>query len=143
MREEVEAAAAWWADVLRGPPIKDNGDEMQSVMGTLAGALHGPPAEEQIAAFERELRAVAETMAERLRSYEREHRGEDHFLLVIDTDYGPGGVLLRALVASDQMGRLAPLLPWKTTMTVTPGKVSVSKGYGAPEQTIYPTTERG
>ena len=128
MMPEAEAAAKWWADVLRGPPLKDNGDLVQSMFGSLVAARAAPVSEEGIAAFEEALGARIEEVLD----------ASDDWCMV-DTDYGPGGVLSTALRRLDEetANAIRPLLPWKTIMVVKPGKVRVAKGYGAPEETIY------
>ncbi len=142
MREEARAAAKWWAEVLRGPPLQDNGDLAQSMIGSIAASRSPELAEEELGAFEEVLAGEIERKASNS--------------LLVTTDYGPDPFLALVL---DKTGKdiggprgavvenaVKNRLPWKTAMRIEPGLVEVSRGYGAPFFTIFlasPDTEGG
>ncbi len=127
-----KVAAKWWADKLRNVGLGnfDNGDS--SSAGGLAMILAGmlamdtKPSDESIDLFEKEL---AETIKEQVES-----RGS----MTLSVDYGPDYILGSL---AEKTGVSTNGFPWKTTMWVRSNEVTVSAGYAAPAETIFPTEE--
>lgn len=123
--ERLRTAAAWWADLFRKPVVHDNGVAEHSMLGTLVGLKAGKPTEEQIKTFEDHLYNALVAEAQRGRSY-----------IYVDVDYHPGIFLQDAMDAAG-MGDGFCRLPFKTSMWIDGGKVTVAKGYRAEMVTIY------
>lgn len=124
--ELAQKAARWWANKLRGPVKLDNGD--RSPVGVLTALMAGDlqraerskRSEQDIAAFESALTDVIIEHAEEVSTY--------HPLSV---DYGPGYWLnMAASRAGIDLGSAS--LPWKTTMWIRDGKITVAEGYASP-----------
>jgi hypothetical protein len=115
---EIEAATKAWADILAGPPVKDNGEAYQSAMGTLLSADSPVPTAAQLARFREALGAALRDELDRAgRAY-------------LSCDYGPDRALWEAALAAGITDELR--FPWKTRMRVEPGGVGLARGYGAP-----------
>lgn len=154
VREESKAAARWWREVLAGPPTHDNGDDVQSLMGRLLGGISPELTGEELDAFEEELaRYVDRRIEDDRRTWEGERRmsqlggvDEGFFWISFGTDYGPDYLLAAAIeAAANRTSRpevctraAVNRLPWKTGMSLRPGEVKVSRGYGAESALIYP-----
>ena len=128
--EVARAAASWWARQLRDDnPDVDNGDLMQSALGSLnrKNALDGVTPE-QVTEFEENL---VKTLLD------EEIRGMDRY---IACDYGPPAILAEA--AEDAgIESVGSVFPWKTGMWIEENRVLVSEGYGADREEIYTTPE--
>ncbi len=127
-----KVAARWWADKLRNvePGNFDNGDK--SGAGSFAMLMYSmlamskQPATETIDKFEERL---AETIKEQV-----EARGS----MTLSVDYGPDDILGSL---AQESGVSTNGFPWKTTMRIETNKVSVSAGYAAPVENIFPAEE--
>jgi hypothetical protein len=126
---EIVAAVDWWKQVLLRQPFKDagsRGDESMQfaeVAGWLLSLKNAPDAE----AVERFGVLLHDWLAANWCKWQ-----------ILDCDYHPGhplGELAKQAGVSD----LA--FPWKTTMWVREGHVSVRHGYGADEQVLYSAEE--
>ncbi len=130
MEDEIRAAVEWWKGVLRRPPRHDNGEEMQSAFANVLAANLEPLPEEQVERF-----GVA--LADGLVGFVRPER--NNYLAV---DYAPKGILLEAAEkAGIEIGNLDLRFPFKTGMWIEPGRVTVSCGYRAPLERIYPARQ--
>jgi len=122
-------AAKWWADKIRNVGLGNfkNGDDSSAggITMILACMLASRtmPSLVQIDIFEEKL---AKTIKEHV-----EERGS----MVLSVDYGLDQTLGRIAYES---GVSSNGFPWKTTMWIERGKVSVSCGYGAPVKKIFP-----
>lgn len=124
------AAAEWWAQKLReDDPKVDNGDAMQSALGSVnrERALEGV-SDEQIDDFE-------DFLTEML--LHEEIRGKDRY---IKCDYGPHPMLAEA---AEEVGieNVRSAFPWKTGMWIETDRVLVSEGYHSDREEIYSTDE--
>lgn len=124
-----KVAAKQWADKLRnvGPRNFDMGESGEvgfwaMMLGTMA-AMNTQTPSENIDKFEERL---SETIKEEV---------EDCGHLTLSVDYGPDYILGR-LAQETEVSTNG--FPWKTTMWIEKGKVSVSAGYAAPEEIIFP-----
>jgi len=124
-----KVAAKWWADKLRNVGLGnfDNGDKSEAgffamLMGSML-AMDTQPAVETIDKFEERL---AETIKEQV-----ETRGS----MTLSVDYGPDYILGSL---AQETGVSTNGFPWKTTMWIEANKVSVSAGYAAPMENIFP-----
>jgi hypothetical protein len=139
MKEELEAAAQWWADAISGVPKMDNGDFMQSALVTLA-AIGQPVTPEQVATFKAELIKRLETDERFVESWrealERDRPAWGGAARTLDVDYGPCVELADAAEAAG-LGRRCLRFPIKTCMRIDPGLVQVGHGYRAPFVAIY------
>lgn len=130
--EQIQAAADWWGERLtncrhsglsaqeRGRPEKDSYQFAEMLMTIARPSV----TDEQIERFKSAL--VSALAAD---TYEARYG-------VLDVDYGPCKLLSDALEAAEIPNRST--LPIKTIMWLRDGTVTVSYGYGAPIETIYP-----
>jgi len=136
MNKEIEIAVKWWGDQLRAPMVKfDNGDDsLHGFMGQELAALNKKAApiipEARIQLFELSLTAILKDICD-----EYPNKSGGHFRK-LSNDYGPDSKLSLACKASEIKCTITTF-PWKTTMWINPGSVSVSEGYGAETQIIY------
>ena len=136
MNKEIEIAVKWWGDQLRAPMVTfDNGDDsFHGFMGQGLAALNKKAApiipETQIQLFELSLTAILKDICEQ---YPNKNGG---YFRTLSSDYGPDSKLALACEASKIKCSITTF-PWKTTMRIDPGSVSVSEGYGAETQIIY------
>lgn len=143
---EVLCAASWWGKQLRGKPIQDNGDLMQTILVTALTGIESPLKEEDVARFERWL-----AYSIQLRITRQQWPGESgngwrpdqpnfgSANRVIHNDYGPDAVLVIASRLAGIPGNLSNRFPIKTCMWVNPGDVKVRCGYSAKEESIFPS----
>ncbi len=124
-----KVAAKWWADKFWkvGPGNFDNGDSssiggMAMLLATML-AMDSHPSDEAIDLFEERL---AKTIKEKV-----EERGS----MTLSVDYGPDDILGSL---AQETGVNTNGFPWKTTMWIEKEKVSVSAGYAAPCEIIFP-----
>lgn len=126
MSDPIEQAAAvaarWWREAVAGPVVQHAGDAFLDMMGTVMAAQDGRPSDATANAFEAALQAA---VADRLRR---------HGSVYLDVDYDPCRMLHDAWGAAAASGCLR--WPWKTSMSVRPGDVTVSAGYRAPDQRL-------
>lgn len=124
-----KVAAKWWADKLRKvvPRNYDIGDTSSTggMVMLLASvlAMNSQPSDKAINLFEERL---ADTIKKHV---------EDNCSMTLSVDYGPDYILDKL---AQETGVSANRFPKKTTMWIKKDKVSVSVGYAAPRQTIFP-----
>jgi hypothetical protein len=138
LTHEIEAAVDWWASRLANiDTIKDTGHPAVDSMLSISAALaYEPVTGDQLDAFRAALRREFEAAA----SDETARYPDRPIVDQIRTDYGPQGRLRDACLAAGLVARqYDSLLPYKTSMVIVPGRVTVSEGYGAPDRVIYPT----
>jgi hypothetical protein len=125
---EGQAAATWWASALAAP-VMDNGDELQSALGSMMALRHPLPTPSELEVF---ATALAQTIDNRIANGAR--------FFAIGVDYGPDPELHDAAVVAAG-DRVRWTWPWKTIMHIQPGKyVTVSAGYGAEHVRIWSPT---
>jgi hypothetical protein len=124
-----KVAAKWWADKLRNvrPGNFDMGEKGDAgffamMLGSML-AMNTQSSGETIDLFEERL---AEAIKEQV-----ETRGS----MTLSVDYGPDYILGSI---AQETGVSTNGFPWKTTMWIEKNKVSVSAGYAAPSETIFP-----
>ncbi len=120
---EVQAAAGWWAKIIGDAP-QDNGEAFQSALMT---AFRGKSeiADEQREQFKA---LLAEKIASR-RPW------------CLGVDYDPCPILRDAATEAGIAVRFCCTFPVKTCMWIKEGEVSVSCGYGAKVEVIYPAAQ--
>ncbi len=124
LTNEIAAVVSFWSGCLTRPVVHDNGDDMQSIMGTLLSANRSGVSEEQVAKFSEAL--TTSLQDESLSQHERSF---------IDVDYGPDRILCEACAKAGISA--GDRFPWKTFTRMTPGRVTVSQGYRAPDRVLY------
>ena len=129
MEKYYDVASKWWADKLRSvsPGNFNNGDSssiggMAMILATIL-AEDSKPSNEAIDLFEEKLAATIKKDVEK--------RGS----MTLSVDYNPDWVLSGI---AQEAGVSTSGFPWKTTMWIEGEKVSVSAGYGAPIENIFP-----
>lgn len=143
---EVQCAASWWGKQLRGNPIQDNGDLMQTIWMNALAVPESPLKEEDVTRFARwlaysiQLRVTRQQWpGESGRGWRPEEPNFGSANRVIHNDYGPDAILVIASRLSGVPGNLSNRFPIKTCMWINPGEVKVRCGYSAKEESIYPT----
>ena len=126
-----EAAAMWWASVLRDPKL-DNGDgnPLTAVLTAMTKDGRPEPATDVLDQFKANL-------IERLN--ESLNAADDYttrYGIDLSVDYHPDSVLLDCADKAGFRGGMTDW-PWKTTMFVKPEEVSVSYGYRASYEVIW------
>ncbi len=123
----VVAAAKWWTDLLRKGAEWDNGDDRcNAFTSTLSSVFpKAVPTETQLETFYEALKANLKTT---LRS---------DGTTQVYVDYHAPDVLMDAATSAGINANGMTTFGCKTCMWITPHKVSVSQGYGAPEKTIW------
>lgn len=121
--ENINAAVNWWAEAIQHPKM-DNGDDNLAMLLTMFG---GRTSRRQLT------EADLQTFREKLTGGISEQM-EDRGRVTLSVDYGPDHILGEAGAAIG-LGQFD--FPCKTTMWITETEVSVSAGYGAPQQTIW------
>lgn len=119
----INAAVNWWAEAIQHPKM-DNGDDGLAKLMMMFG---GRTSSRQLT--EADLTTFRTTLAAGI-TREMEHRDR----ITLSVDYGPDCTLGEA---GDAIGLGQFDFPCKTTMWISETEVSVSAGYGAPEQTIW------
>lgn len=128
-----DAAAMWWASVLRDPKL-DNGDDnpMTALLTAMSKeTLPGQPMDG--------LEQFATILAERLN---QQLTGDDpngytaRYGITLSVDYHPDMLLSGCAQQAGLRGGITDW-PWKTCMWVKPDEVSVSYGYLAETQVIW------
>ncbi len=151
---EIQCAAKWWADRLRGPSLQDNGDEDQSMLASYVSLrvaqANAPVSDEEYQAIRRSFeRAFTASFVDgEFGGWERAKTDPNWGCAsrVASVDYGPDGVLRSALESAlpDLDPRRAAMFslfwPIKTYMRVSPGSVQVSYGYRAEPVEIFNAT---
>ncbi len=125
MHQEIEVAAEWWTDVIRGGAKQDNGDHLSAaIMEVFAEKNQQVIPEEDLLGFKREL-------------IKRLTDKKDSNIIKLFTDYYPNQILQEA---ADAGGLKVTTLtfPCKTYMKIKKGEVQVEYGYRADFETIYP-----
>lgn len=141
--EEAQAAAAWWADMLRGPSFRhDVGDEDLNEWLDVARAVTDTAySEEELEAFEETLaQYVHDALEEKLERYDETFPDSDNTIgraLSFGVDYHPNTLLEAAAVEAGLDYNRFTTFKAKTHMWVQPGEVSVRPGYQQPEEVIY------
>jgi hypothetical protein len=135
MKEEIEAAATWWADKIAGTPKQDNGDLRQSMLATWAQSKYERPTPDQVAAFK-------EILKGKLEKYLSDHWCGDNpsfgsYYRTLKTDYDPDAILSSAASEAGIKIRYCATFPMKTVMWINPGEVLVACGYGARPEVVY------
>lgn len=119
----IEAAVAWWADVLGRAPVQQTGD------GVVNARLRDL-APEPLTADEREaFKAALHTWLLNC-LVTNQSAG-------LSVDYGPDEALQDAYLAARPVLEKATPFPVKTHMHVEPGYVTVARGYAAAHQLVY------
>lgn len=123
-KDKYDIAAHWWGQQIRRP-IFDNGDGLQSVLGTFVSLMTPQPREEQITKFE-------QVLAEMLRTHPE--------IYSLDVDYEPNRPLREA--AQTAGGNFQ--FPWKTSMWIDNEEdtIRVARGYRAETETIWPEPKK-
>jgi len=120
--KEIEAAADWWVKTLgRHDWTHDNGDEISSRLHSdLVKKVRRecPLSHHQLVKFKEEL--IIE-IAEAIRQSER-------MPFFVGVDYEPQPPLREAAIKAGFKDEQMGLFPWKTTMSIQEGKVSVRRG---------------
>lgn len=123
-RELATIAAMWWGDIIRKSPHHDNGarDNANNFAMLLADvvSIKNEPTDEAVNKFE-------ELLTESL-----VNDAPDNVWL--DCDYHPGRFLSEA---ADAAGIDSLRFPFKTSMEIRNGEISVKEGYGRSYQSIY------
>ncbi len=132
---QIEVAVEWWARVLENPKFqtlspeerRDPASRGAAAAEMIATAFHESPLSEQLEKFKEEL-------AKGLRNASKHERRW------LSVDYGPCGLLGDA---AERAGMVVGIqtFPWKTCMRLDDGRVSVSYGYRAEEETLYSPEE--
>ena len=139
MKDEIEAAADWWAAQLAGEPKHETGDAALNMAHEEAALRRKKPTAEQVALFREYLIAkLPEQDGFAGVQWNLETPGWCGYVrgCVLSVDYGPSPFLREALLAAGIDPYMA--LPVKTVMWVNPGSVKARGGYGAAETQIYP-----
>lgn len=144
---EARAAARWWTEQL-DTLSSDTGDALNdSLLTSARTAAARPVTDEQRAAFEAALLAAIErdivASGTWARAVNRQDPSWGSALRTIEVDYAPGPLLSEALAAAGIRGGMLTPLPNKTIMTVSPGEVLVTRGYGAPWRAVWRRESRG
>lgn len=134
VRPEAAAAAEWWAEQLRNPPVHSNGDadddELDSawLIGLVGNHLREQQSEETIEAFRLHLGEEIERHLQRYGgSWDPAHPGTGSMLRCVDVEYSPHETLTAAAAAAGfRLGSFD--LPIKTVMWIDPGLVRVRSG---------------
>ena len=127
--EYYNVAAQWWADKLRNVSTDNfnNGDDSEKgIAGMFLAAMCAKStkiSDEAIDAFE-------EALAEHI----KEHFEICGYLSLL-TDYGPQGILADT---AREVGISTNAFPWKTSMWIEKNSISVSCGYAAKTERIFP-----
>ena len=132
---EVQAAARWWTELLRGPVINDSKNDYADVLKTLKDGEREPLSDEVLDKFYEYACLTIGTHVNR-GSWRYDEPEFGSYVRAIQNDYSPDP----ALEAAAQKAGIRDLyfrMPWKTVMWVNPGEVKVSYGYGAPIEVIY------
>lgn len=115
--KESEIAASWWAENI-GPNAKqNNGDALQSAFMMFL-SQHAQVSDSERKLFKKALKEIID----------REMKLRSGYLSIY-VDYAPDQILTEAAQLS---GVHVSAFPCKTQMSIEPGKVRVSNGYGAP-----------
>ena len=127
-----KVAAKWWADTLRnvGPGNFNNGDDSQAggmamIMATMLAMDKSPDG----GVLDRFEKVLAENIQKRV---------EEDGCLSLNCDYAPCAFLANI---ARETGVDVSCFPWKTSMQISPLKVTVSCGYGAAWDKIYPKSK--
>lgn len=139
-RPEIEVAALWWADRLRGGSRQDNGDAAQSLFADLVSSRVMPPTPEQIEAFRLALAKRLSDWADanpECWDADNPNRGSAGEGRCFGTDYSPDGLLADALNDAGLDDRFDALFPMKTILWLGPGCVRVRYGYSEPMDCLY------
>lgn len=123
--KEVEVATNWWVEALKDPQM-DNGDIMQSYMMQKLTNLMTPLGEEPLNKFKEILSAAIK---------DKLSKGQS---LSLGVDYQPEMPLD---LYAESAGIPDQYFPVKTQMWIQPGCVSVSCGWGQPNEILYSTPE--
>ena len=133
------AAAAWWADKLKGCKQQidgpDNRDQTVAIATAMMLACRPSVSDDQVARFTASLQAAIEQEPSPGSSLLRGGDGPHHHL-VLEVDYYPGTLLGEALKASVVPLQLG-VLPCKTWMRLFSDRIEVSYGYRAAPEVIY------
>lgn len=129
---EAQVAAHWWADQMRDRSFPDNGadpdDPTKSPMALgLIGLLQEKQTEGITAGM---VDAYEAALARRIQAMLDEGQSGYGTALNLHCDYGPGEAHVEAFTEAGITPGMT-VLPWKTTMWVQPGRVSVGAGYGS------------
>ncbi|MHC4501835.1 MAG: hypothetical protein ACYTFI_00905 [Planctomycetota bacterium] len=125
------AAVEWWGSQLERTPKFDNGDKsrtggMAMVLSMMVHQQLPEVGEKQIAEFKDALKYVLLGDMQITGCMQS----------TVSVDYGPDWFLRAAAQAAD-IPDGDHRFPWKTTMWINPGLVTVSCGYAAPAEHIY------
>ena len=127
MDSVIEVATNWWADAIKLPTF-DNGDAVANKLATNLNADMKQPEDDKIEKFKKYLgNEIRKGITVNF------NRG---FTLYVDYAPDPDSCLSVAANKAHLDAGVARF-PWYTTMFITRDKVSVSKGYCAPEEVLY------
>jgi hypothetical protein len=122
MDEEINAAVEWWVEQLRAPAKTDAGNStLNSQLSLFVKSRYTPLDEQTLETFRT---ALHTSLTAAVASGET----------IVKTDYAPDDVLERA---AKQAGIQAYRFPVKTIMSIEPGHVEVTCGYGAAWEVLY------
>ena len=120
--KEIAAAAEWWAKTLASQNWKqDNGDEFSSKLQNdllMRARRESPLTPDQINKFKKELIAELTTAI-------NESQRPPFF---VGVDYDPQPLLYDAAINAGVQNEQLGFFPWKTTMSIQQGKVTVRRG---------------
>ena len=138
MKNEIDAAVAWWSQQLQETSRHKTGDAMNDAfVSTVQNALNlSPLSVEQIRTFEETLRSSIITLIEES-GLDLSDPLSGSYHRVVSTDYGPEDVLAHAAGVA-HITYQDFRFPMKTIMWIDPGRVLVRSGYGGQEVVIYP-----
>jgi len=137
VKKEIEAAVNWWVDILKGNPNHDNGESLQSIFANLCARTLKPLSEEKIYTFRLSLTEGITKRIEKL-GHDPNNPMWGSSLRCFGTDYHPDVVLAEAAEKAE-IDAISLRFPIKTLMWINPGEVTVSRGYGAKSEVIYPS----
>lgn len=144
-RAEAIAGAKWWGDQLRAGIQTSAGDAQIDVMMSWARSMSGDRhacSEEMIAKFESVLARRIEAEIIRRAADDLDGKPSWVWYVTLSVDYGPDmdlGEAARASGISDSNPSL--VFPIKTNMWIDRGRIKVSAGYRAQEQTVWVSDE--
>lgn len=129
---EARVGARWWADQIREGFFPDAGGEPgDAIEHPMAKGLVSLLQEKEMAQLTPEkVDAYEAALARRIQAMLDGDASHYSTAMDLGCDYGPGPAHRKAFEEAGIKPGMT-LLPWKTTMWVEPGCVSVGAGYGA------------
>jgi hypothetical protein len=138
LKQEIEAAARWWADAISGQQEQRSGAfELDlAIMAYAKSRLVGRPTAEQVEVFRINLiEFLTEKLA--LDCWDVTNPSRGSYWRTIAVDYDPDPTLRQAAAKAGIKIRYSETFPIKTVMWINPGCVKVALGYGAAPKVIW------